>query len=92
MPERLERPLEEQAGRFLCERSRNRYRDGRLEVPEIVDGYKDGFAPRSRYFARYAKRLAQSADDQKLITAGKAAPAFLERDWTLNDFPSSSRR
>jgi len=51
-----------------------------------------GFAPRSRYFARYAKRLAQSADDQKLIAAGKAAPAFLERDWTLNDFPSSSRR
>jgi hypothetical protein len=90
--ERLERQLEEQASRFLSDRSRNRYRDGRLEVSKIFDWYKEDFAPRSRYFARYAKLLAENADDQKLIAEGRAALAFLEYDWALNDFPSSSRR
>ena len=73
--ERLERQLEEQASRFLSDRSRNRYRDGRLEVSKI-----------------FAKLLAENTDDQRLITEGKAALAFLEYDWALNDFPSSSRR
>jgi hypothetical protein len=90
--ERLERQLEEQASRFLSDRSRNRYRDGRLEVSKIFDWYKEDFVPRSRYFARYAKLLAESADDQNLITQGKAVLAFLEYDWALNDSPSSSRR
>jgi len=90
--ERLERQLEEQASRFLSDRSRNRYRDGRLEVSKIFDWYQEDFAPRERYFARYAKLLAENTDDQRLITEGKAALAFLEYDWSLNDFPLSSRR
>src|SRR2546426_5293066 len=44
--ERLERQLEEQASRFLSDRSRNRYRDDRLEVSKIFDWYKEDFAPR----------------------------------------------
>jgi hypothetical protein len=90
--ERLELQLEDQAGRFLSDRSRNRYRDGRLEVSKIFEWYQEDFAPRERYFARYAKLLAESAGDQKLIAEGKAALAFLEYDWALNDSPSSSRR
>jgi hypothetical protein len=90
--ERLERQLEEQASRFLSDRSRNRYRDGRLEVSKIFDWYREDFAPLSRYFARYATLLAESAGDQNLIAEGGAAPAFLEYDWSLNDFPLSSRR
>ena len=46
--ERLERRLEEQAGRSLSECGRNRYRDARLEGSEILGWYKEDFAPRSR--------------------------------------------
>ena len=39
-------------------------------------------APRERFFAGYADLLGDPA----------APITFLEDDWTLNDFPSSSRR
>lgn len=79
---RLDAQLEDQARRFLSDRSRNRYRDGRLEVSKIFDWYREDFAPLERYLERYAQLL------------GGAAPAvtFLEYDWTLNDSPSSSPR
>ena len=82
---RLERQLEEQALRFLSDRSRNRWHDGRLEVSRIFDWYKEDFEPREQYFLRYAPVLG--------IPAG-ASPrlAFLDYDWALNDSRSSSRR
>jgi len=90
--ERLDRQLEEQAERFLSDRSRNRYAGGRLEVSKIFDWYKEDFAPRERFFARYAKLLADDPAAQKLIAEGKARFYFLDYDWTLNGFPSSSPR
>jgi hypothetical protein len=79
---RLEAQLEDQARRFLADRSRNRFRDGRLQLSKIFDWYKEDFAPLERFLARYADLLG-----------GAAAPvAFLEYDWTLNDSPSSSPR
>ena len=89
---RLDSQLEEQARRFLSDRSRNRLRGGRLEVSKIFDWYKEDFAERETYFARYAALLAERPEDQQLIIAGKAPLSFLEYDWTLNDFASSSRR
>jgi hypothetical protein len=86
---RLENQLEEQALRFLSDRSRNRYRDGRLEVSRIFDWYKEDFEPRAQYFARYAKVLGMPEG------LGSSAPprlAFLDYDWSLNDSRSSSRR
>jgi len=84
---RLEAQLEEQARRFLSDGTRNRYREGRLEVSKIFDWYKEDFEPRSEYFARYAALLG--ADAPKI----RAAPiSFLDYDWALNDSPSSSRR
>ena len=82
---RLEQQLEEQAVRFLSDRSRNRYRDGRLEVSKIFDWYGEDFEPRERYFQRYAGVLGAPPG---------AAPAlsFLDYDWSLNDVRSSSRR
>ncbi len=44
---RLENQLEDQARRFLSDRSRNRYRDGKLEVSKIFDWFKDDFEPRA---------------------------------------------
>jgi len=89
--ERLEAQLEDQARRFISDRSRNRVRDGRLEVSKIFDWFREDFEPRERYFARYARLLADAAD-QELIKEGKAKIAFLDYDWTLNDFRSSSLR
>jgi hypothetical protein len=82
---RLEKQLEEQALRFLSDRSRNRYRDARLEVSKIFDWFKEDFEPREQYFQRYAAALG--------VPSG-AAPrlSFLDYDWSLNDSRSSSRR
>jgi Protein of unknown function, DUF547 len=82
---RLEKQLEEQALRFLSDRSRNRLREGRLELSRIFDWFKEDFEPREKYFARYASILSEDAAGQKLIAQGKARFAFLDYDWTLND-------
>ena len=96
--DRLDKQLEEQAVRFLSDRSRNRYANGKLEVSKIFDwfkedwarGYKgfDGKTPaiasREEYFARYAKLLADSPADQQAITDKKAAISHPEYDWNLN--------
>lgn len=67
----LERQLEEQARRFLSDRSRNRYRDGRLEVSRIFDWFKEDFEPREKYFIQYAGILG--------LPPGASPPfAFLE--------------
>ena len=81
---RLERQLEEQAVRFLSDHSRNRFRDGRLEVSKIFDWFKEDFEPREAYFARYSAVLD--------FPGGTVPMSFLEYDWSLNDFRSSSRR
>jgi hypothetical protein len=82
--ERLERQLEQQAVRFLSDRSRNRYRDGRLELSKIFDWFKEDFEPREAYFARYAAALGVPEQIPPL--------SFLDYDWSLNDSRSSSRR
>lgn len=91
---RLEAQLEEQARRFLSDRSRNRYDEarGRLELSRIFDWYAEDFEPRARYFARYADLLADAPAARSRIGAGSAPLEFLEYDWALNDSRSSSRR
>jgi len=81
---RLEQQLEEQAVRFLSDRSRNRVAGGRLEVSKIFDWFKEDFEPREAYFARYATVLG--------MTGGVPPLYFLDYDWSLNDFRSSSPR
>jgi hypothetical protein len=84
VPERLERQLEDQAVRFLGDRSRNRFAGGKLELSKIFDWYGEDFEPRRAYFARYARVLADDPASQRLIAEGKAAFSFLEYDWSLN--------
>jgi hypothetical protein len=90
--ERLDRQLEEQAGRFLSDRSRNRVRDGRLEVSKIFDWFKEDFEPRERYFAQHSKILSDDPGQQRLVADGRARLSFLDYDWSLNDSRSSSPR
>lgn len=99
--ERLDAQLEEQAQRFLSDRSRNRYDAAkhRLEVSKIFDWFKedwqsgyrgfDGKTPpitsRAAYFARYAKLLADDPAAQVRIAEDKPPISFLDYDWSLND-------
>jgi len=81
---RLDAQLDEQAERFLSDRTRNRFRAGRLEVSKIFDWFKEDFEPYEQYFARYAKVLE--------YPGGPVPVAFLDYDWSLNALRSSSRR
>ena len=90
--ERLERQLEEQAVRFLSDRSRNRAVGGRLEVSKIFDWFKvdwesgaAGIRSREQYFARYARLLTDDPALQKLVAEGRAPIVHLDYDWALND-------
>jgi hypothetical protein len=81
---RLEAQLDEQAVRFLSDRTRNRYRDGRLEVSKIFDWFEEDFVPYEKYFGQYARVLD--------YPGGPVPVEFLDYDWSLNALPSSSRR
>lgn len=98
---RLGAQLEEQARRFLSDRSRNRYdpASGRLEVSRLFAWYQEdwtsdyrGFDGRSapsrsreQYFAAYAALLADRPEHRRAIESLKAPLAFLDYDWRLND-------
>jgi hypothetical protein len=90
--ERLEAQLEEQAARFMADRSRNRYAAGKLEVSRIFDWYGKDFALGHKgitslpaFMARHAERLADAPADRERIR-GLAVPlSFLDYDWKLND-------
>jgi Protein of unknown function, DUF547 len=98
--DKLDKQLEEQATRFLSDRSRNRYdtKSDKLEVSMIFkwfkedweSGYKgfDGKTPaiksREDYFARYAKLLADTPADQQKIADGKVGISFMDYDWSIN--------
>jgi len=82
---RLEQQLEEQTVRFLSDRSRNRFREGRLEVSMIFDWFRDDFEPREAFLLRYAALLG-------VPPGARPKLAFLDYDWSLNDSRSSSPR
>ena len=92
--ERLDAQLDQQAERFLSDRSRNRYStaNGRLEVSKIFEWYGDdfklghkGIKDSTSLFARYAHKLSDVPAEQEKIKAQTAPVSFLEYDWRLND-------
>lgn len=94
---RLETQLDEQALRFMSDRSRNRYNTarGRLEVSKIFDWFGEdfrlghrGIGSLSAFMARYAEALADSPADRERVRAGKVEIGFLDYDWKLNDAKS----
>jgi hypothetical protein len=86
---RLEQQLEEQTVRFLSDHSRNRFREGRLEVSMIFDWFRDDFEPREAFLLRYAALLGVPPG---LSASSLPKLAFLDYDWSLNDSRSSSPR
>ncbi len=97
---RLDAQLEEQARRFLGDRTRNRYnaQSGKLEVSEIFKWFKEDWTSgyrgignagaatsREQYFARYAELLADRPEHRKVVAEGRAPIDHLDYDWSLND-------
>ena len=90
--ERLDAQLEEQADRFMADRSRNRYAGGKLEVSRIFDWYGKDFAQGHQgigslaaFMARHADRLAEAPADRERIRNQAVPLVFLDYDWKLND-------
>jgi len=95
---RLEQQLEDGMQRFLGDRTRNRVRDGRLEVSSIFKWYREdfekgqqGFARLEDVFARYASALTERPEAQARLRARALAPQFLDYDWSLNDMATRAR-
>jgi hypothetical protein len=94
--DKLDNQLEDSFRRFLADRSRNRFnpQTGSVEVSKIFDWYKEDFSSGYRnfnslheVFARYAKLLADRAEDQQRLKEGRVSIQFLDYDWGLNDVP-----
>ncbi len=94
--ERLDAQLDEQAIRFISDRSRNRYstQRSRLEVSKIFDWFGDDFKAGHRgitslpvFLARYADQLADAPAERERIRGQQVPVAFTDYDWTLNDAP-----
>lgn len=92
--ERLDQQLDEQALRFMSDRTRNRFdaTAGHLEVSKIFDWYVDdfnlghrGIASLSAFMSKYADSLADAKVDRERIRGQRAEISFLPYDWKLND-------
>jgi hypothetical protein len=97
--ERLGAQLDEQTQRFLSDRTRNRYAEGKLEVSMIFNWFKEDWTSSYRgydgktapvtsheqWFGRYAGLLTDNPEQQKIVREGKAEIRHLEYDWGLND-------
>ena len=91
---RLDRQLEEQAVRFLSDRSRNRYdpATNALEVSRIFDWYAEDFRLGHQGIfslhglaARFADVLADGEADRARIRSTQVLITYLDYDWRLND-------
>ena len=90
--DRLEAQLDEQAVRFMSDRTRNRFADGKLLLSKIFDWYGDDFKQGHKgitslgaFAARHANQLADAPADRERIKAQGLEIGFLDYDWKLND-------
>jgi Protein of unknown function, DUF547 len=95
---RLDRQLEEQASRFLSDRSRNRFANGTLQISQIFKWFAEDWSrgyrgwdgktmpvqSREEYFSRYAKLFTDKPEEQAIIASGKVKIDFLDYDWSIN--------
>jgi hypothetical protein len=88
---RLEAQLEDGMIRFLADRTRNRVRDGRLEVSAIFKWFREdfekgqqGFGRVEDVFAKYAAQLTDKPDEQARLRARSVPVDHLDYDWSLN--------
>jgi hypothetical protein len=92
-PGDLDRQLDDQARRFLGDRSRNSFKAGRreLSVSPIFRWYRDdfhgghaGLSPPRGFLADYADVLASTPADAARIRAGDYRLRYTRYNWSLN--------
>ena len=88
---KLEAQLDDGMLRFMGDRTRNRAKDGKLEVNSIFKWFREdfekghkGFGKLEDVFAKYATQLSDDAADQERLKAKTLAVSFLDYDWSLN--------
>ena len=88
---KLEAQLEDGMQRFMADRTRNRVRDGRVEVSKIFDWFEGdfkaghkGFSKVEDVFAKYATQLSDKPEEQAQLRAKTLAVTHLDYDWSLN--------
>ena len=89
---KLDAQLEDGMVRFMGDRTRNRYADGKLEVSMIFKWFREdfekghkGFAKLEDVFAKYADQLATAPADREKLKAKSVSISNLDYDWSLND-------
>ena len=91
---KIDQQLDDNAARFLSDRSRNRFnsQEGVVEVSKIFNWYeKDftkgwkGYQSLAQFLAKYAKQLSDNPADQQKIASGQFKVDYLDYDWSLND-------
>lgn len=89
--DRLDDQLEDQTIRFLSDASRNRYRNGRLELSSIFKWYREDFQrgwqgidSLVEFMVPYADNLGAPSLSGKDNVQGRIEVKFLDYDWTLN--------
>lgn len=89
---KLEAQLEAGMARFVGDKTRNRYADGKLQVSSIFKWFKDdfekgykGFGKVEDVFAKYADTLSNDSAIQGQIRAKTVSISHLDYDWSLND-------
>ena len=88
---KLEAQLDDGMLRFMSDRTRNRMKDGRLEVSSIFDWFHEdwekghkGYAQLDDLFAKYAAQLTDDAGDQAKLRAKAVSVKRFDYDWSLN--------
>jgi hypothetical protein len=83
--------LEDQARRFLSDRSRNRLQDGTLFVSPIFKWYRGDFEQGWRgatslgaFLALYADALGLTPAQAQALREGRLPIEYLDYDWRLN--------
>jgi hypothetical protein len=88
---KLDAQLDDGMLRFMSDRTRNRMKDGRLEVSSIFDWFREdwekgltGFSQLDDLFAKYAAQLTDNPVDQAKLRAKTVSVKRFDYDWSLN--------
>ncbi len=88
----LEAQLEDGMKRFMGDRTRNRVKNGKVEVSAIFKWFKEdfnsgyrGFKQVEDVFAAYAEQLSDKPEELAALRAKTLPVSYLDYDWSLND-------
>ena len=89
---KLEAQLDDGMLRFMGDRTRNRYANGRAEISSIFKWFKEDFEKGHKGFrkiedllARYADQLTDAPAEREKLKSMQVTIHHLDYDWSLND-------